>query len=348
MAMLGWHYHLTSDSRLPHAQWDSLESAVRGMATDVARYVDGAIERLGLQEVIKSPVIISKAGWGRSSIRKRFEITYTTLIQFIDPRPKKLGKPSKLRMVVITMRSAKDVNNAILEERELDARMATEITEILRRVATDELGGNINAGIEISGSFVDITDDIYKTKIEEAVANGFIAGFREDNTFKPLNILTREQMIAMIIEALTTIPNLSLNPLDDITNNPYPDVEFSRWSASKIAWAKEQNLIQGYPDGTFKPSQGVTRAELIVTLKKVAQYIKTQLNQEVMLEETQAPFDFADISNHWANSVITQMSSFHGVASPLNEKGENFAPNEVVLRNYAATATLRLIKVFQV
>jgi hypothetical protein len=139
ITMLGWHYHISQNARLPGAQWNSLESVVRGMGTDIARYVDAAIERLGLARVIKSPVIISKAGWGRSSIRDRFEITYTALVQFIDRRPQRSGNPAKIRTLAMTLLAAKDLNNAVREERELDARMATEVTDILRRVVTEEL-----------------------------------------------------------------------------------------------------------------------------------------------------------------------------------------------------------------
>ena len=139
ITMLGWHYHISQNSRLPGAQWNSLESVVRGMGSDIARYVDAAIERLGLQRVIKSPVIISKAGWGRSRIRDRFEITYTALVQFIDRRPQGLGNPAKLRTLAMTLLAAKDLNNSVREQRELDGRMATEVTEILRRVVTEEL-----------------------------------------------------------------------------------------------------------------------------------------------------------------------------------------------------------------
>ncbi|NET56451.1 MAG: S-layer homology domain-containing protein, partial [Symploca sp. SIO2E6] len=344
MTMLGWHYYLTQNSRLPGAQWDSLESVIRGTGTDIARYVDAAIERLGLQRVIKSPVIISKAGWGRNGIQDRFEITYTALVQFIDRRPKASGKPSKLRTLVITLRGGKDKNNVIQEERELDARMATEVTEIIRRVVTEELGGNPSPRNDgTKAIFPDIAQDLYRTEIEQAVALGFIAGFKEDNTFRPLNPITREQMVAMLLEALKTIPDLSLNIPAETASNPFRDVEASRWSGSKIAWAKSNQLITGYPNGEFRPSQPVTRAELMAMLKKAVEYIQEALGKPTTLKQTQETFPFADLSGHWAQSTIIQMSGFGGVASPLNERGDAFYPNYPALRNYSATATLRMI-----
>ena len=140
ISMLGWHHHLPQAARLPGAQWDSLESVVRAMGNDSARYVDIAIERLGLQDVIKSPVIISKLGFGPSDTRKKVELTYTVLVKFIDKRPRVLnGNPSKLRTFAMSLRAAKDLNNLSQNARELDARMAAEVTEILRRIVTEEL-----------------------------------------------------------------------------------------------------------------------------------------------------------------------------------------------------------------
>jgi hypothetical protein len=52
---------------------------------------------------------------------------------------------------------------------------------------------------------------------------------------------------------------------------------------------------------------------------------------------------FADISGHWGQKLITQMSGYCGVASPLNEKGDDFAPNQPAQRNYAAAAVVRVL-----
>jgi hypothetical protein len=84
-------------------------------------------------------VIISKLGFGRSSIRDRTELVYTALLQFVDQRPRTENKPAVLRTVAMTLISAKDLNDANQEAIELDARMAAEVTEILRRLMTQEL-----------------------------------------------------------------------------------------------------------------------------------------------------------------------------------------------------------------
>ncbi|GAB4226524.1 MAG: hypothetical protein Kow00121_54780 [Elainellaceae cyanobacterium] len=139
VTMLGWHNHLGQGAQLPAAQWSSLETVVRAMGMDTARYLDVAINRLGLNSVIEAPVIISKLGFGRSSSRDRTELSYVALCQFIDTRPRRQGRSGILRTFGITLLGAKALGDANEEARQLDARMAAEVTEIVRRIATQEL-----------------------------------------------------------------------------------------------------------------------------------------------------------------------------------------------------------------
>lgn len=53
-----------------------------------------------------------------------------------------------------------------------------------------------------------------------------------------------------------------------LATGPFPDVEPSRWSAPVIAEAKRLGIVQGYPDGTFKPTQGITREEAVALVMK--------------------------------------------------------------------------------
>ncbi|AFZ44892.1 S-layer domain-containing protein [Halothece sp. PCC 7418] len=191
--------------------------------------------------------------------------------------------------------------------------------------------------------FADIRNDIYREEIATAVNLGFVSGFKEDNTFRPEAELTREQLVSIAIEALKAIPELEIMVSDQASTSPYPDVAAGRWSAGKIQWAKENDIVSGYPDGSFRPTQPVTRAELIAVERKVAQYARNQLGQMGELPNTQTALNFGDTSNHWAANLVSEMSAYCGVASPLNEVGTNFAPDQAAKRNYAAAATVRML-----
>lgn len=52
---------------------------------------------------------------------------------------------------------------------------------------------------------------------------------------------------------------------------PFPDVAADRWSAIAIISAKRMGFIKGYPDGTFKPEQPMTREEVVSLVMKARQ-----------------------------------------------------------------------------
>jgi N-acetylmuramoyl-L-alanine amidase len=190
--------------------------------------------------------------------------------------------------------------------------------------------------------FHDTTNDIYLAEIDRAVQTGFISGF-EDNTFRPTASLTREQLVSMVLGAIGSLPNVKLSVPAQVSSNPYSDVESSRWSASKIQFARDNNIVKGYEDGTFRPSQPVTRAELMAVMRRAAEYAKGLQGQQAQLQSNRPAIAFTDTSAHWAGNLIGQMSTFCGVASPLNETGTSFAPDTAAQRNYAAAATLRML-----
>jgi len=44
----------------------------------------------------------------------------------------------------------------------------------------------------------------------------------------------------------------------------FPDVPSNHWAYSTIQWAVDNDVVNGYPDGTFRPSQNVSEAEFLV------------------------------------------------------------------------------------
>lgn len=123
ISMLGWHHYLGPAQRLPAAQWHSLESLVRALGQDTARYIDMALETLGIVNVIAEPVVLSKLGLGNSAL------TYVALAQWIDQRQ----TPNRFHTVAMALW----VPNGSDAER--DTTMATAVTTIVRRLLTGEL-----------------------------------------------------------------------------------------------------------------------------------------------------------------------------------------------------------------
>ena len=53
-------------------------------------------------------------------------------------------------------------------------------------------------------------------------------------------------------------------PVDDVSGH---------WFTPSVEWAKEKGLIKNYPDGSFKPDQPITRAEMCVMLERFYQLL---------------------------------------------------------------------------
>ncbi len=112
-----------------------------------------------------------------------------------------------------------------------------------------------------AASFTDVTAG---SKTEEAVTVlsklGVINGY-DDGTFKPLNNVTRAEFTAML---LRTRGMGSLGSTD-VANPPFPDVTDPSvsWAIGNIRTARDMKIINGYEDGTFRPSNTVTYEEAI-------------------------------------------------------------------------------------
>ncbi len=184
-------------------------------------------------------------------------------------------------------------------------------------------------------SFPDVAGDIYANEINRAVQLGFISGFAEDNTFRPKAPLTREQLVSIVVEGLGVAPASGAAA----GNVPFKDVPTARWSAAKIKKAQELGIISGYQDGSFRPTNQVTRAELIAIMRRAAEY----KNSTTDLQANQPVVAFGDINGHWAKDAISELSGFCGVATPLNEVGNSFRPDTSAQRDYAAAAMVRLL-----
>ncbi|MDJ0578783.1 S-layer homology domain-containing protein [Crocosphaera sp.] len=189
--------------------------------------------------------------------------------------------------------------------------------------------------------FTDIKDNPYESEIDQAANMLIISGF-PDKTFRPEETVTREQAISMIIDGLQTLVAVNINEKPNRRLRPFLDVDDSRWSAAKINWAQWNIIPEGTATGNFRPTDYITRAELLAFLRRSAELLKAKLGRETVLTSNKKEVKFSDVSGY--NQQLTlQMSAYCGVASPLNEKGTNFAPNEPAKRDYTAAAILRTI-----
>ena len=133
LTLVGWHHQLGPDQRLAGAQWASLRTVVAGLGHDSARYIDAALAHLGLVDALECPVILSKLGYGAETANPEIDaLTYAAFAQFSDRR----SGPPRQRSFALALRIPTAPGAGLRH----DARMAAEVTEIVRRVFAEELG----------------------------------------------------------------------------------------------------------------------------------------------------------------------------------------------------------------
>lgn len=111
-------------------------------------------------------------------------------------------------------------------------------------------------------AFSDVEDTNYEDEINKLAAVGVVNG-DEDGSFRPEDSITRAEVAAIICKMLN-----AGDRMDDLKNQPskFSDVEVGAWYTGAINLATGNEIINGYPDGTFKPDANVKVSEAVTML----------------------------------------------------------------------------------
>jgi len=133
---------------------------------------------------------------------------------------------------------------------------------------------------------VTVESDPIPLAAAELEVDSYVSGF-EDGNFYPDAPLTRAQLSSIFYGLYGNNAKSS--------NGAFPDVTEGHWAFDAIAFMKSKGFLSGYEDGTFKPDQQVTRAEVATVIALIA-------NLEEVGDAT-----FTDIEGHWAAEFIKRL-----------------------------------------
>ena len=98
---------------------------------------------------------------------------------------------------------------------------------------------------------------------------------------------------------VTTPPDNNTGNTGNTVNTAFKDVQTGYWAKAYIEALASQNIIAGFPDGSFKPNEPVTRAQFAAII-----------NKAFKPSATRKGITFNDVkSNYWAYSAIQTASS---------------------------------------
>jgi hypothetical protein len=112
----------------------------------------------------------------------------------------------------------------------------------------------------IAGSAVKFSDvepsSWYYEAIEKASGNGAIHGYL-DGSFGPQRFITRAEASSIMTNSdkLNTLDNLKK------VGTKFSDIDESSWYYNSVMLCRLFGIIKGYPDGSFRPTNNITRAE---------------------------------------------------------------------------------------
>ena len=118
----------------------------------------------------------------------------------------------------------------------------------------------------------------------------------------------------------------------------FPDVPTNHWAAEQMDILSDKGVIVGYPDGTFKPDENVTRAEFASMAIKALGQEHTNVAQ---------PVNFTDITeDFWAYDAIQKALFFDLISCPAT--GEPFRPDDTVTREESTTVAVNALTTEQI
>lgn len=115
-----------------------------------------------------------------------------------------------------------------------------------------------------SEKFTDVDTSLwYHEGIDYVLLNGLFNG-TSGTTFEPNADMTRAMLV-------TVIWRLDKEP-DATVANLFADVASGTWYTDAVAWAAENEIVQGYDEDTFGPNDSITREQMAAILYRYASY----------------------------------------------------------------------------
>jgi hypothetical protein len=154
-------------------------------------------------------------------------------------------------------------------------------------IASDGLH-NESASLSLTVLFTDVKNHWAQKEISRLVSLGILSGY-PDGSFLPDATITRAELAKVL--SLT----FNVKMLKEGGAN-FKDLETNYWATPYIERLYKGGVIEGYPDGTFRPQQPVKRSEVASMIARIIAWPLVPKN---------FPPTFLDLSpDHWAFQYI--------------------------------------------
>ncbi|MFS0556533.1 S-layer homology domain-containing protein [Brevibacillus sp. 179-C9.3 HS] len=173
----------------------------------------------------------------------------------------------------------------------------------------------------LGGSSTEKEEDRPTTNKKTKSQRGYINGY-PDGTFQPDRTVTRAELAAILLNAGMVSQSANKGTFYDVADN--------YWAVNAIHQASSAGMMNGYPDGTFRPSANITRAEIAAVIFKYK-----------ALQGVGGGSPFADVrGDHWSAQIITAVVAKGYMAGYPDG---TFQPEKALTRAEAVTILNRVL-----
>ena len=182
-----------------------------------------------------------------------------------------------------------------------------EVATIFYRLLTDPAR---DAYFTDKNNFPDVESGRWSNKAISTLSNAdIISGYPEDGTFRPANPITRAEF-ASIVSRFDSLNYNGDNKFNDISGH---------WASNFINAASEKGWISGYPDGSFKPQNNITRAEAITLINNV---LNRHVDSEGLHEDAKKWSDMKE--SDWFYHAVMEATNSHDYNRETDSHPENW------------------------
>ena len=182
---------------------------------------------------------------------------------------------------------------------------------------------------KLTMNFIDVNESHWFYEAVKFVYEAGLMNGEGENTFNPQGNLNRA-MLVTILYRLENTPEVT-------EANQFSDVSAGQWYTEAVIWASVNGIVNGYEDGTFAPTNNVTREEMAAMLMRYAEY----KGIDVTATKDISGYNDAAKVSAWAQQNMAWSNSAGLIQGDENN---NLNPQGKATRAEAATILMRLVK----
>jgi hypothetical protein len=191
---------------------------------------------------------------------------------------------------------------------------------------------NIETGPVVIKAQIPKNTNLFDSINASTTANGIEWNFRSLQPRQRGRVIYRVRVDELNVPEVFTSNTVEIVPLEDILENP----ENAKSSIQVLLFSSRENggyhnqYIVGYPDGTFNPSNNITRAEIATVLARISGINRPARKGNI----------FPDVgADHWASGFIAAATQELGLFSGYPDG--TFRPDAPITRGELATLSTK-------